>query len=449
MEPASRSSSRPACSRDSGVRSARSRGPATQTGVWRTAEPEASGLDTAKLDVAARLAETTRADSLVVVRHGRIVFERYWNDLGPDDVQQMYSATKSPFAFLVGRMLGRGAIESLDQPLVDFVPELAGQGREALTFRNVMAMESGLAQSLALDQGDARAGRTQLQAVLARETRHRPYEYYIYNNAAYRVLFTALERAAGLSLSDLTREELFAPLGMTGAYWVEIRNGDRLLGYQSIRMRPRDLAKVGQVMLNDGMWNGARYLPTEFIAQLRTAPAPKANPSYGLFWHLNAGDFYLSYRESDRMEGPLLAGTPPDAYANFGNSGQVIVVVPSPDLVWIRTGQQIPSDIWEPDSTVATAVLNRLFADLSTAVMEVEGRCRPNEIGVFCRSPRSNSPVGWRPPARAPLLGGGPARRRSRPGGRPALEALPADPVDFFETASSKPMTASLFTGST
>ena len=94
-------------------------------------------------------------------------------------------------------------------------------------------------------------------------------------------------------------------------------------------------------------------------------------------------------------------------------------------------------------------VFYRLFADLSTAVMEVEGRCRPNEIGVFYRSPRSNSPVGWRPPARAPLLGGGPARRRSRPGGRPALEALPADPVDFFETASSKPMTASLFTGST
>ena len=101
------------------------------------------------------------------------------------------------------------------------------------------------------------------------------------------------------------------------------------------------------------------------------------------------------------------------------------------------------------DDRKATSGYLRLFADLSTAVMEVEGRCRPNEIGVFCRSPRSNSPVGWRPPARAPLLGGGPARRRSRPGGRPALEALPADPVDFFETASSKPMTASLFTGST
>jgi CubicO group peptidase (beta-lactamase class C family) len=140
---------------------------------------------------------------------------------------------------------------------------------------------------------------------------------------------------------------------MGGAYWVEIRNDDRLLGYQSIRMRPRDLAKVGQVMLNDGMWNGARYLPAGYIDQLRTAPAPEANPSYGLFWHLNAGDYYLSYRESNFVRNRLLPGTPADAYANFGNGGQIIMVVPSLDLVWVRTGRQIPSNIWAPDSTVA------------------------------------------------------------------------------------------------
>ena len=77
-------------------------------------------------------------------------------------------------------------------------------------------------------------------------------------------------------------------------------------------MRPRDLAKVGQVMLNDGVWNGARYLPAEYIEQLRTAPAPEANPSYGLFWHLNAGDYYLSYRESNFVRNRLLPGTPRD-----------------------------------------------------------------------------------------------------------------------------------------
>ena len=327
--------------------------PGPDTAPWPAGDAEEAGFDPAGLERLADLAESTHADSLLVIRHGQLVFERYWNDRGPDDVQQTYSGTKGPFAFLVGRVLARGDIESLDQPLVDFVPELAGQTRDLMTFRNVMAMASGLAQWPALDRADRGAGRSQLEAALARGMTHAPYEYFIYNNAAYRVLFTALERATGLSLPDLTRRELFEPLGMEGAYWVEIHTDERLLGYQSIRMRPRDLAKIGQVMLNDGMWNGRRYLPAEYIAELRTAPAPKANPSYGLFWHLNSGDWYLSFRESDFVRQRLLPGTPPDAFAAWGNSGQIAVVVPSLDLVWVRTGRRIPSNIWTPGGTTA------------------------------------------------------------------------------------------------
>lgn len=327
--------------------------PGPDTAPWPTGDAAEAGFDPAGLERLAHLAESTHADSLLVIRHGRLVFERYWNDRGPDDVQQTYSGTKGPFALLVGRVLARGDIESLDQPLVDFVPELAGQTRDLMTFRNVMAMASGLAQWPALDRADREAGRSQLEAALARGMTHAPLDYFIYNNAAYRVLFTALERATGLSLPDLTRRELFEPLGMEGAYWVEIHTDERLLGYQSIRMRPRDLAKIGQVMLNDGLWNGQRYLAADYIAQLRTAPAPKANPSYGLFWHLNSGDWYLSFRESDFVRRPLLPGTPPDAVAAWGNSGQIAVVVPSLDLVWVRTGRQIPSNIWTPGGTTA------------------------------------------------------------------------------------------------
>ena len=323
------------------------------TAPWPAGDAVAAGFDPAGLERLAHLAETTHADALVVIRHGRLVFERYWNDRGPDDVQQTYSGTKGAFALLVGRVLARGDIESLDQPIVDFVPELAGQTRDLITFRSVMAMASGLAQWPALDRADREAGRSQLEAALARGMTHAPYDYFIYNNAAYRVLFTALERATGMSLPDLTRRELFEPLGMTGAYWMEIHTDERLLGYQSIRMRPRDLAKIGQVLLNDGMWNGRPYLAADYVAQLRTAPAPKANPSYGLFWHLNAGDHYLSFRESDFVRRRLLPGTPPDAIAAWGNSGQIAVVVPSLDLVWARTGRQIPSNIWTPDGTTA------------------------------------------------------------------------------------------------
>ncbi len=327
--------------------------PGPDTSPWPAGDAVEAGFDPAALERLAHLAESTHADALLLIRHGRLVFERYWNDRGPDDVQQTYSGTKGAFSLLVGRVLARGDIASLDQPLVDLVPELAGQTRDLITFRSVMAMASGLAQWPALDREDREAGRSQLEAALARGMTHAPYDYFIYNNAAYRVLFTALERATGLSLPDLTRRELFEPLGMQGAYWVEIHTDERRLGYQSIRMRPRDLAKIGQVLLNDGMWNGRRYLPADYIAQLRTAPAPKANPSYGLFWHLNSGEHYLSFRESDFVRRRLLPGTPPDAVAAWGNSGQIAVVVPSLDLVWVRTGRRIPSNIWTPGGTTA------------------------------------------------------------------------------------------------
>ena len=320
---------------------------------WATADPKTAGFDVVQLEHAARLAETTHADALLVIRRNRIVFERYWNGRTPKDVQQTYSTTKGAFSLLVGRVLERGDIDSLDQPIIDFVPELAGQTRETLTFRSVMGMESGLAQWPALDRADREAGRSQLEAVLARGMTHRPFEYFIYNSAAYRLLFTALERATGLSLPTLTREELFAPLGMTGAYWVKLQATDRSLGYQSIRMRPRDIAKLGQVMLDDGRWNGTPYLPASYIKLLQTAPAPTANPSYGLFWHLNSGEFYLSYRESDYRKSRLLPGTPPDTIANFGNGGQIVAIIPSLDLVWVRTGRHIPSNIWTQNSTVA------------------------------------------------------------------------------------------------
>ncbi|MCY4505747.1 MAG: serine hydrolase, partial [Acidobacteria bacterium] len=188
--------------------------PGPDTAPWPTGDAVEAGFDPEGLEQLAHLAETTHADSLLVIRHGRLVFERYWNDRGPDDVQQTYSGTKSAFSLLVGRVLARGDIESLDQPLVDFVPELAGQTRDLMTFRNVMAMTSGLAQWPALDREDREAGRSQLEAVVARGMSHAPHDSFIYHNAAYRVLFTALERATGLSLPDLTRRERFEPLGM-------------------------------------------------------------------------------------------------------------------------------------------------------------------------------------------------------------------------------------------
>ncbi len=330
-------------------------------------DPAELGIDRQSFEPVIRMAEDNNSDALLILYNGQVVFEQCWNGKGSDDVQQMYSATKSPFSLLVGRAIQKGYIQSLDQKIVDLVPEIAGSGRESLSFRNIMAMESGLEQSRAMDQADIQAQRTQLESVLNRSVTASEFSWFHYNNAAYRLLFTALERASEKSIPQLSKEELFEPLGMVGAYWMEFRREGESAGYQSIRMRPQDMAKVGQVILNGGVWGDEQYLPKSFIEQLLIAPAPEVNPSYGLFWHLNGGDFYRSYAENDKMQGELIPAAPDDAVANYGSGGQVIVVVPSLELVWVRTGGRSSSTIWQPDSF--TAQMSRLMSQMSRLIV--------------------------------------------------------------------------------
>jgi quinoprotein glucose dehydrogenase len=110
------------------------------------------------------------------------------------------------------------------------------------------------------------------------------------------------------------------------------------------------------------------------IHELETAPGPEANPSYGLFWHLNSGDFYRSFFASEKIDGQLLPGTPDDAIINYGNRGQLITAIPSLNLAWVRTGPNIPSTLWQKNSFVTelSAAIVASVQDQSAASKDVE-----------------------------------------------------------------------------
>ena len=313
-----------------------------------------SNLNFDEVDLAKAIvfAKETQSDSLVIIRRGKIVVEQYWNGKTREDVQQMYSSTKSPFSFLIGRLIAKSKIKGLDQPLVEIVPEMKGESLERITFRGLMAMASGLEQSRTIDIKDRQQESTQLQSVLKRSVTSDPLTKYHYNNAGYRAMFTALERATGNTLHEITTKELFEPLGMKGAYWVELHSGERFLGYQSIRMRPLDMAKIGQIMIDSGSWNGDTFLDPKFIAELVRPIPGDVNPSYGLLWHLN-GEYYRGYYVPSLINRKPLEGTPSDAFFNYGSGGQVLVCVPSLELVWVRTGSEMPYSMYQPMSTLS------------------------------------------------------------------------------------------------
>jgi len=321
---------------------------------WPETTPGNAGFDTTALEGAAQLAADNASDSLLVISGGKLVLERYWNDKTATDVAQTYSSTKSLFSLLVGRAILRGYLKNLDQPVRALVPEMPASQNQ-LTFRNVLAMESGMENSAEIENL-GQTGRTQLEIALERQITSAPFEYYHYNNAAYRLLFTALERASGMDLEDLTAKEAFEPLSFDGAHWMRLyaidEDGERFTGYQSIRMTPRDFAKSVQVIVDDGMWEGERFLPASHVKALIRSPAPEVNPSFGLFHHLNAGSFHLSSATPDRTNRQLVPGAPGDLFLMYGGPGQLVAGVPSRHLVVVRTGGNAGS-IFQEDNYIA------------------------------------------------------------------------------------------------
>lgn len=112
------------------------------------------------------------------------------------------------------------------------------------------------------------------------------------------------------------------------------------------------MAKIGQIMIDNGSWKGDTFLDPKFIAELVRPIPGDVNPSYGLLWHLN-GKYYRGYYVPSLINRKPLEGTPSDAFFNYGSGGQVLVCVPSLELVWVRTGSEMPYSMYQPTSTLS------------------------------------------------------------------------------------------------
>jgi len=309
--------------------------------TWPSATPVSAAMDSGKIAEAVAIAADHNTDSLLILRHGKLVHEQYWNDTLASDLQQTYSGTKSLFSLLVGRTIRCGYVERFDQSIRDFIPEMP-EAQGQLTFHNVVAMMPGTLNVTEEVESAGGKGITQLETALTREVVAPPFTRYSYNNSAYRLLFTVLERASGKSLEDLTAEEIFTPLSFAeGTHWVlnyatSADRGEVFTGYQSIKMTPTDFAKSAQIILDHGRWRGEQYIDADYADHLIRAQVPEVNPSFALFHHVN-GDAFC------RMDGPrvphkLIPGTPDDTFLMYGARGQVVAGIPSLGLVIVRTG---------------------------------------------------------------------------------------------------------------
>ncbi|HVE77331.1 MAG TPA: serine hydrolase [Gemmatimonadaceae bacterium] len=299
------------------------------TAGWATAAAPADYADTALLRRAADTIGThlTNVRSLLVVRHGVIVYERYFAGATDSTVFDLRSATKSLTSALVGVAVGRGAIRSVTQRLPAFIPEYFANNPDVdprkrdITLRHLLSMESGL------DWDETRAppfrpGADPVVEILGRPMRERPGVSFNYSSGNSHLLSAAAGRATGRVGLTLANEALFEPMGMPleRLRWFTDPYG-RLSGGAGLHLRAREMAKFGWLYLNSGCWEGRQLLPAEWVREsVRRWSTTPGGGAYGYQWWLGT------------------SGGQPIFWA-LGYGGQFIFVVPGLDAVVVMTAE--------------------------------------------------------------------------------------------------------------
>jgi CubicO group peptidase (beta-lactamase class C family) len=297
-----------------------------------------AALDAAFAEPAAPPWRHTKA--VVVVHDGRIVGERYAADSGPETPMHGHSMSKTVTQALIGILVRRGAL-ALDQHAP--VPEWNHEGdpRRTVTVEQLLRMSSGLPADETFGGFDLSSRMWHQESDMAAfaagvPLAAEPGTQWHYSDLSFMLLSRMVRDAAGGSVDDVLRfahRELFDPVGMKHAT-IEFDGRGTPVGASHIYASPRDWARFGQLLLDDGRAGGLQILPTGWLAHART---PTLDTSYGLGLWLNAD-------AQGRITPLALPGVPPDAFFARGYLGQYLVVVPSRHLLVVRLGVSHASD---------------------------------------------------------------------------------------------------------
>ena len=300
--------------------------PVDLTLSWRTSTPAATGMDEGALARADEMANAIpRLRSLLVVRRGRLVHERYWAGATAAETADVRSVTKSILSTLVGIALERGDLTGVDETLGEIVPADAlplSLWERDIRVGDLLTMSGGWdwEESGAVGYNEWITSEDPVAFLLSKPKASEPGTAFAYNSAAVHLLGVVLEEAIGTTVPRFADEVLFGPLGIGTRVWEPLAG--HVNGGAGIDLRPRDLARIGQLYLQDGWSGDRRILPEGWVRQATT-------PRWG--WVSDAGPTHVSYGWLWWID------VDHHAYFAWGYGGQFVYVAPERDLVVVAT----------------------------------------------------------------------------------------------------------------
>jgi CubicO group peptidase (beta-lactamase class C family) len=276
------------------------------------------------LDLVHALDRLESVHSYLLVRHGSVIAEGWWEPFAAETPHMMYSLSKSFTSTAVGLAIADGLF-ALDDRVIDLLPDDAPAEPDRrlaeLRVRHLLTMTTGHATE-SIDQADRAEHDNWARFILEKPLEFEPGTHFTYNSGASYLLSAIVQRATGQRVLDYLTPRLFAPLGIEGPTWETCPRGIDTGGW-GLSARTEDIAKFGQLHLQKGAWDGSQLIPADWIAVATGWQVPNGDPAEPSDWSQGYGFQFWQCRNG--------------AYRGDGAFGQFCVVIPEQDAVVVLT----------------------------------------------------------------------------------------------------------------
>ena len=270
----------------------------------------------------------------VIIKDSTLLFEQYWEDYSPESHSNSFSMAKSIVSLAIGAAIDDGFIKDVDQPVSDFYPEFQGYNGKPLTLRHLLTMSAGVDFDEAYSSPFSPTtklyyGDDLQQIALGMKEIEEPGVNFIYQSGVTQLLAFIVEKATGENISSYVSRKFWTPMNAEeDALWSLDKKDGIEKAYCCFNSNARDFARFGQLILNEGEWNGGQLISSSYLKEATTPDTSllfkeynETNHCYGFqFWHLSYNGMDIPY-----MRGIL---------------GQYIFIIPDLNAVVVRLGHK-------------------------------------------------------------------------------------------------------------
>ncbi len=309
---------------------------------WEVQPAKTAGLNTDLLQQLSKAIDSTfnAVHSVILIKKGKIVFEKYAGGFSHHDKHRLKSVSKFITTILTGLAVDQGLIKSSKRSIFELTPEYRNNKdrlKSQITLEHLMTMTSGLEwRESDVLYGDSLNDETQMfkandwgAYVLSKKMIHPPGSTFEYSGGNANLLGIALHNVLKENVDDFAGKHLFQPLGITDYSWWKHPQNNWISAAAGLSLKPRDLAKIGQLYLRQGIWQGRQIISSDWVQA-----TAKSYIDVG-----EIGPFQLGYGYSVLVINKGPEGMPDlKGYVATGNGGQILWILPEQEVVVVMTG---------------------------------------------------------------------------------------------------------------